>query len=193
MRDRPWDKTNTLPWPDIKAAWEGYWDQSKPILLEKSPPNLIRATAIAAHFQPVQFVLMVRNPYAHAEGLMRRNKFPLRRAANFSLMCLRTQLENMQQLENTLVFTYEQLVQDPVQACKDLATFQPALSDIKPEASFEVHSIDGTVDRQITDLNAKKIASLSAADLASLNEFFVPAEDVLNAWGYELIEHTPQA
>lgn len=188
MRDRPWDKTNAMPWPDIKAVWERYWDHDKPILLEKSPPNIIRAAAIAQHFKPAQFVIMVRNPYAHAEGLMRRNEWPLRRAANFSLMCLRTQLENKRQLAHTLVFTYEQLVQDPTQACADLAAFQPALADMNPEASFEVHSVDGTVDRQITDLNAKKIAALSAEDLVALNEFFVPAEDILNAWGYGLIQ-----
>ena len=187
MRDKPWDKNHSLPWPDIKAVWDRYWDHDKPILLEKSPPNITRALAIAEHFQPCQFVLMVRNPYAHAEGLMRRNDWPLRRAANFSLMCLRTQLENQRRLDNALTFTYEQLVKDPARACAELASFQPALSDMDPQASFEVHSVDGTLDRRITDLNARKIDALSAADLAALNTFFIPAEEVLSAWGYELI------
>ena len=188
MREGPWDRSRQLPWPQIKAVWARYWDHDKPLLLEKSPPNIIRAQEIAQHFRPLQFVLMVRNPYAHAEGLQRRNGWPLRRAANFALMCLRTQLENANSLDNTLVLTYEQLVADPAQACAALARFQPALADMDPGASFEVHSVDGTVDRPITDLNAKKIAVLSKDDLATLNASFEPARDVLEAWGYALID-----
>ena len=190
MRERPWDRTLELPWDDIKAAWEHYWDPTKPVLLEKSPPNIVRANAIAEHFVPAQFVIMVRNPYAHAEGLMRRNEWPLRRAANFALMCLRTQAENAASLTDTLVFTYEDLVADPPSACAQLAAFQPALDDMNPEASFEVHSVDGTLDRQITDLNARKIEALSAAQLQELNSYFLPNEDILTHWGYEIMHTT---
>ncbi len=187
MRERPWDRDNALPWPRIKAAWETYWDHDKPVLLEKSPPNIVRAAAIAAHFEPAQFIIMVRNPYAHAEGLMRRNEWPLRRAANFALMCLRTQAENAAQLANTLVLTYEDLVADPGGACARLAAFQPALDDMDPRASFELDSVDGTLDRQITDLNARKIEALSAAQRAELNRYFESDEDVLRHWGYSVI------
>jgi hypothetical protein len=37
MRDKPWDASRALPWRDIKAVWESYWDMSKPVLLEKTP------------------------------------------------------------------------------------------------------------------------------------------------------------
>ena len=190
MRERPWDRDLQLPWGDIKATWERYWDASKPVLLEKSPPNIVRATTIAEHFVPAQFIIMVRNPYAHAEGLIRRNEWPLRRAANFALMCLRTQAENAAKLNDTLVFTYEDLVSNPPAACAQLAAFQPALDDMDPEASFEVHSVDGTLDRQITDLNAKKIEALSPEQLAELNSYFEPNKDTLAHWGYEII-HSP--
>lgn len=186
MRDRPWDAEQVLPWPKIKSVWESYWDMDKPILLEKSPPNIIRTQAILANFQPVKFIVMVRNPYAHAEGLMRRNQWSIKRAANFSAMCLRTQLAN-RELDNTLVMTYESLVQDPAKACRQLVEFLPALEDMDHTANFEVHSVDGTLNRPITDLNAKKIAALPAQTLAALNEVFSENEETLNAWGYELI------
>ena len=53
------------------------------MLLEKSPPNIIRTADIVNHFDPVKFVIMVRNPYAHAEGLMRRNNWTATRAARW--------------------------------------------------------------------------------------------------------------
>jgi len=188
MRDKPWDASVTLPWPRIKTVWERYWDRSKPVLLEKSPPNLIRAQEIQAHFEPVRFIVMVRNPYAHCEGLIRRNGWKLRRAANFSMMCLRTQLENARRLENALVLTYESLVDNPVAACNQVAAFLPQLQDMDPAATFEVHSIDGTLERPITDLNAKKIASLTPDNIAALNEVFGQNRETLLDWGYELLE-----
>lgn len=188
MREKPWDAERALPWPQIKDVWESYWDHSKPVLLEKSPPNLLRATELVQHFKPAKFIVMVRNPYAHAEGLIRRNGWPLHRAANFSCMCLRTQLQNTRDLDDVLVLTYEALVRDPHAACRDIADFIPALDDINPAASFEVHSVDGTMTRQITDLNAKKIASLPAETIHSCNKIFRENEETLAAWGYDLID-----
>jgi hypothetical protein len=187
MRDKPWNAEHRLPWPEIKRVWDSYWDHAKPVLLEKSPPNIIRTRAILEYFQPVQFVIMVRNPYAQGEGLMRRNNWPARRAANFAMMCLQTQLENRRQLDNATVLTYESLVQDPVRACASLGEFNPALSDMDAGASFEVHSIDGTLDRPITDLNEKKIAALTAATIESLNEVFHQHRETMDAWGYPLL------
>jgi hypothetical protein len=191
MRDRQWNADHPMPWPDIKKVWETYWDKSKPVLLEKSPPNMIRAHDILEHFQPVRFIVMVRNPYAQAEGLMRHNNWTAKRAANFSMMCLRTQLKNAQELDDVLVMTYEALVQDPVKACTKLATFMHELGDMDPEASFEIHSIDGTLNRPITDLNGKKIAALCADDITTMNEIFAQHEDTIKAWGYDLMADLP--
>ncbi|MFT4519934.1 MAG: hypothetical protein ACI9JM_002334 [Halioglobus sp.] len=187
MRDKPWNAEHQLPWPQIKSVWESYWDHSKPVLLEKSPPNLIRTQEIVQHFPGARFLITVRNPYAHAEGLMRRNNWKVKRAANFSCMCLRNQLRNSQELENTLVLTYESLVADPAAASLKIAGFIPELSDMDHQASFEVHSVDGTVNRPITDLNAKKIASLEPETIAGLNETFALHQETIEAWGYEVI------
>ena len=63
----------------------------------------------------------------------------------------------------------------------------PELSDINTEASFKIHSIDGTLSRPITDLNTVKIASLSTATIASMNDVFAQHPETLKAWGYELL------
>lgn len=192
MREKSWDSSHVLPWPKIKRVWESYWDLNKPVLLEKSPPNLIRTPDILAHFQPVKFIIMVRNPYAQSEGLMRRNNWTAKRAANFSMMCLRTQLKNARELEDALVLTYESLVQNPAQACQEMAAFLPELDDMDHTASFEVHSIDGTLNRPITDLNTRKIASLPADTIASMNEIFEQHQETIADWGYTLLSPLPR-
>jgi hypothetical protein len=133
---------------------------------------------------------MVRNPYAQSEGLMRRNNWSVNRAANFSMMCLRTQLNNARELDDALVLTYESLVQDTAGVCENLAKFMPSLNDIDPTANFEVHAIDGTQNRPITDLNSKKIAAIPAPVLASMNEIFAQHEETITAWGYDLLTAT---
>lgn len=187
MRAKPWNASHALPWPEIRKVWESYWDMSKPVLLEKSPPNIIRTGEILANFQPVKFIVMVRNPYAQSEGLMRRNNWNINRAARFSMMCLQKQLTNTRELDHTLVLTYESLVQDPAAACEKIAAFMPELNDLDPTANFEVHSIDGTVDRPITDLNARKIASMPDETIISMTEIFMEHRETMDAWGYELL------
>lgn len=187
MRSAPWKTENPLPWPHIKQVWDSYWDDKKPVWLEKSPPNLIRTGEILEYFQPVKFVIMVRNPYAQAEGLIRRNNWQATRAANFSLRCLSAQLDNRRTLEDATVLTYESLVADPGRASQQISSFVPELGDLDVTASFEVDSIDGTLNRPITDLNAKKIAALTPDTIAALNEVYLPQRETLEAWDYELI------
>jgi len=118
---------------------------------------------------------------------MRRNHWNANYAASFAMMCLRTQLHNARNLDNALVLTYESLVQDPAQTCQQLERFLPQLGTLDHAASFKVHSIDGTLNRPITDLNAKKIAALSADTITTMNKIFVQHRETLEGWGYELL------
>lgn len=186
MRARPWDDTQCLPWARIKSVWDGYWDQAMPILLEKSPPNLIRTDAIRAHFQPVHFLLMVRDPYAHCEGLMRRNGWDATRAAAFSLRCLRQQTHNATTLPNALAFTYEALADDPTTTARTIEAFLPALGALQAAASFQADSIDGIVERPILNLNERKVAQLSDDSLHQINVVLSADVGALQYWGYAL-------
>jgi hypothetical protein len=49
------------------SAWSAHWDLTKPVLLEKSPPNLIRMRFLQALFpEQARFVAVVRHPIAVA-------------------------------------------------------------------------------------------------------------------------------
>ena len=188
MRTAPWDPEYQLPWSEIKAVWDGYWDHSKPFLIEKSPPNLIRTSDIVKWFDPVYFIIMVRNPYAHCEGLMRRNGWDVRVAAEFSAKCLRRQAENAESLERSVVFTYEELVLNTREICEKIESFLPGLGTLNPDAEFELVSIDGYVRRGVTDLNPKKMRALSPHQIREMNEVFKSHRDVMDYWGYEYDE-----
>ena len=187
MRQDPWNSDVKLPWKKIKEVWDRYWDQDKPLLLEKSPPHIIRTSEIVEHFSPIYFLLMIRNPYAHCEGLIRRNR-NAKKAAEFTVRCMRQQAENADTLNNTLCFTYEELVKNPEFISRKIRSFLPEIGELKHTQKFKVHSIDGVLERELTNLNNKKINNLSVNDLKQINKVLKENADIMDYWGYEYYE-----
>lgn len=189
MRQDPWHPEKVMPWQEIKAVWHRYWDKDKRYLLEKSPPNIIRAKEIQAHFQPAYFIINVRDPYAYCEGLMRRRTgWDEKRAADFCILCLKTQIENLKTLGNTISITYEQLCDNSEEAFNTIEQFLPNIGDINTDQTFSLHSIDGQTKRKITNLNRKKIQRFPAKSIRLITQYFEPHLDVIEFWGYELYQ-----
>lgn len=185
MRKDPWNSDIKLPWKNIKKIWDDHWNQDKLFFVEKSPPNLIHTDEIVKHFSPVYFLLMVRNPYAHCEGLIRRNKWDARRAAEFTVRCLRQQAQNADTLNTTLCLTYEELVENPETISQRIQSFIPQIGELKYDQRVKVHSIDGSIERGIVDLNKTKIQNLSINNLRQINNVLKSNSDVMDFWGYE--------
>lgn len=185
--DRRWDETLEFDWDFIKKQWSKFWDLNKPILLEKSPPNLIRTEAISKCFKPSFFILVHRDPYAHVESLMRREKWPAEKAAAFAIKCLKYQRDNMEKLDNTMVLSYEELTNDTAGTLDRLKVFMPELSDIRIEKEYDVHNFRNQ-KLQITNLNDEKRALLSPETLKAINQVFTRDEQLLTVFGYRIME-----
>lgn len=185
--DRRWDETLEFDWDFIKKQWMKYWDLNKPVLLEKSPPNLIRTEAISKCFQPSFFILLHRDPYAHVESLMRREKWPADKAAAFAIKCMKHQRDNMEKLGNTMALSYEELTDETAGTLDRLRAFMPELSDIRIEKEYDVHNFRNQKLR-ITNLNSEKRTLLSHETLMAINQVFKKDEEVLTAFGYRIME-----
>ena len=188
MRLALWNADVKLPWGKIKEVWDGYWNQSKPLLVEKSPPNMIRTRDIVEYFSPVYFLIMIRNPYAHCEGLIRRNRWNAKKAVDFTVRCMRQQAENSQKLSNSLCFTYEELVERPEVISHKIRSFIPQIGVLNHAQKFQVHSIDGHIEKGIVDLNRKKIDNLSLNELKQINDVLKRNADIMEYWGYKYFE-----
>lgn len=189
MRQRAWNTDNLMPWHIIKPIWHQYWDDNKPYLLEKSPPNIVRASAIEQQFSPSKFILLVRNPYAHVEGLMRRRQgWDEDKATEFSIFCLKQQMNNQKKLKHTFSITYEKLCQNPDKVSAQMIDFLPKLDGIDISQEFNVHSIDGQRTQQIKDYNAKKIRRLSTKSVQRINSNLEKYPDIMKFWGYDYYE-----
>ncbi|MEM1322328.1 MAG: sulfotransferase [Bacteroidota bacterium] len=182
---RRWEEGYAYPWPIIKKIWQQYWDHSKPLLLDKSPPNLIRTAALSQHFSPFYFIIMVRNPYVHCEGLMRRDKMSPQAAAALSLLCLRHQRHNLQQHpQNSLLIRYEDLTEHPQKAQRQLLEFLPQLKTIKVDQTFKAHNQQGKPSK-IKNMNAGKLERLQPGQLERINAILGREKNLLAYFNYD--------
>lgn len=185
---RRWDETFDFDWPHIKMVWMKHWDPGKTILLEKSPPNMIRAKSILANFTPSYFIIMYREPYAHCESLMRRGqRMNHQEAARFVIRCLEKQIENLRELPNTIQISYEFMTDQPAEVVKAIGRFLPELQDMDITREFSAHNLRNT-PLMIQNLNQEKISKLSPADIFLLNEVFSHEKPLLELFGYALRE-----
>ena len=185
--DNRWDPELKINWPSVKQVWQRHWDLRKPILLEKSPPNILRPGQIMEHFEPVYFFAMWRNPYAHCESQIRRNGNSPRQAAGFAIRCLKIQRRNIEQLGNLLPISYEELTAGPERFARQAIEFLPDLNKLKTTGCFKIHNKSGE-DLAIQNLNEEKIDALSYPERQEINGVFRDNRDTLDYFEYRVVD-----
>tara|TARA_B100000767_G_C19671513_1_gene495480 strand:+ start:255 stop:1064 length:810 start_codon:yes stop_codon:yes gene_type:complete len=185
-KDR-WNDKKEINWKLIHNIWNKYWDRSKDIFLEKSPPNICRAKQIEKEFPNAKFICLVRNPYAQIEGKIRRHGTTAKVAAELSIQYLKYQKQNIESLKNVLLVKYEILTEDTENEKKSIITFLPELSGINTELEFNAHNLRAEKNMKITNLNSEKISKLSKGDLTIIKSVFKNEETILNYFNYQII------
>lgn len=188
MRAKPWDPEQKIPWDTVKSKWEAEWDLSKPILLEKSPPNLIRANEIQKAFSPSYFMITIRNPYAFCHGYVRRKKTNFEDPARKWVSWAEYQRKNIEGLDRSLFFTYEDFTDYPIDTSNRMVQFLPQLEYLKPDNDFLANSTVGYETHKITNLNEIKIRQLSVRDIVKINSVLERHLDLLHFFGYQMID-----
>ncbi|MFK7983617.1 MAG: sulfotransferase [Saprospiraceae bacterium] len=182
---RRWDESLDFDWEYLKEEWREYWDTNKAVLLEKSPPNIIRAASIKKAFPNSFFIILYRNPYAHCEGFIRRYGNP-KSAAEFAIKCLAYQRKNQLLSLNSISISYEDLTSKPEKIKDQIISFIPEIKDIKSDIKFSAQNFKNK-KMAIKNLNKEKINKLSQAQLNEINEVFYKNKELLQFFDYELI------
>jgi len=185
--NKGWHNEVSYPWEEIKKVWMKYWDQRKTILMEQSDSNIMRVTEIKKVFDNIVFLAMVRNPYAHVEGLIRRNGATTEFAAEFALRCLRYQKQNKDNEKNILLLSYEDLCDKKDESVEKIKEFIPELGAIKSDLEFSAHNFKTKGKMKIQNLNDEKINKLSSEQIKIINSYFKKEEELLNYFGYSII------
>ena len=93
--------------------WSRFWDMSRPVLIEKSPPNLIRARFLQAMFPNSCFVFLLRHPLAVSMATEKWQEGPLSRLIEHWLVCHKIMLDDVRHLRKSFIMRYENFVNDP--------------------------------------------------------------------------------
>lgn len=108
----------------LRTQWSAYWNEDKPVLLEKSPGNLFRTRILQRFFPDAGFVLIHRHPVAHALAMEKwQNPAPPGLALWNWVRSHDLLLKDRSHLRRTLRLSYEDLVADPPTACRRLSRF----------------------------------------------------------------------
>jgi len=98
----------------LLASWEPHWDIERAVLVEKSPPNLIRARFLQALFPGATFVVIARHPIPVSLATARwRGTRQIGPLIEHWVCCHRLLAEDEPHLDRVQVVRYEELVADP--------------------------------------------------------------------------------
>jgi hypothetical protein len=117
--------------------WSPHWDLSRPLLLEKSPPNLLKTRFLQALYPGSAFVVIVRHPIPVSIPTARwRGTRRYDRMFEHWLRCHALFEADRDQLERVHVLTYEQLVHHPEGVLRGIFEFL-GLDPIAPSEPVE--------------------------------------------------------
>ncbi len=93
--------------------WSRYWDVSKPYLLEKSPPNLIRMRFLQALFPDSYFITLIRHPIPVTLATQPWGGDRTHRLVEHWFRAHRLFIEDLPHVRRVHTVRYEDLVADP--------------------------------------------------------------------------------
>ena len=97
----------------LLADWSPWWDLSRPVLAEKSPPNMVRTRFLQALFPDAAFVVITRDPVVVALATRKWAKLPLDDLVANWVAAHRTWRSDRPHVRRALEVRYEDLVADP--------------------------------------------------------------------------------
>jgi Sulfotransferase family len=119
------------------GEWSPHWDLSRPVLLEKSPPNLLKTRFLQALYPGSAFVVIVRHPIPVSIPTARwRGTRRYDRLFEHWLRCHALFEVDRERLDRVHVLQYEQLIRDPAGALQGIFEFLE-LEPIPPSEPIE--------------------------------------------------------
>ena len=153
----------------LKEIYDKYWDHSKSIYVEKSPPLICRAKQFEEYFSQfgdVYFIISIRSPYS-------TDHYSVEEWLKYA----EYQKQNIEMLKNKLVISYEELCKETDNVINKIKQFIPELSDIKNQSNPNIKTERGN------KINSNKVDRIIDKNYDCLKNHV----DLLNFFGYELI------
>jgi hypothetical protein len=177
----------------LLSAWAPYWDTSRRLLVEKSPPNLIRFRFLQALFPGARFVAVIRHPvpvtYATHRFYRKLHRRPQRPTIDRLLEHWVTAHEifrrDLGSLDRVIVVRYEELTDRPADVLArvgDELGLDPRFPE--PAEAVERNRSERYFAAWHRYLSQPVMGSARRRRAGAL-------DDRVRPWGYELLDDRP--
>ena len=163
----------------LVAEWGRYWNLGQPVLVEKSPPNLLKLRFLQALFAEANFVVIMRHPIAVSYATQKWSETSLESLLDHWLVCHDIFLEDAPHIERLVLVRYEDFVADPAGV---VGRIQGRLGLAPSGAAFKARS--GINDEYFKRWSAR----LRPRQRRQHMELARRYEERANRFGYSLVE-----
>jgi hypothetical protein len=192
-----WDPGKWVDWESVRLTWlskvrmvEELTGKAR-IVIEKSPPNLVRHNELLATFPNHEIIVFNRNPFANCSSILYRN-YPAEDMSDNDRLEI---LENLAKkwinrssyamkvssLHSSLTITYEQFCADSSGIVKMLIDRIPSLQGIDPDLEIRVKDYPA---QKITNFNNVQISKLTPREIEMIGIVLSKHEALLNQFQY---------
>ena len=107
----------------LSSEWSHHWDTSKPLLLEKTPSNIIRSRFLQAMFPSSQFIFIMRHPVAVALAQQKWSGTSIMSLIEHWLVCYEMLIKDTKYLKDFIFVRYEHFVKQPQEETDRIYSF----------------------------------------------------------------------
>jgi hypothetical protein len=206
---RRWDPSLEIDYAMLRSVWIKAAHRRRiganALIVEKSPPNIVRLRAMADAFSdmPVHALMLTRDPYAVCASWAKRyppsqlsrewdSRFLHMEAGSEELFEALGALygERASALESCrdmarIAISYEELTEEPERAVARITSAIPRLAGMDAKARLRVKDY---APQELTNMNAAQIERLTPAQRCAITRGLWPCRDVIAAQGYRLDE-----
>jgi hypothetical protein len=161
------------------SEWGQYWNVDRRVLVEKSPPNLLKLRFLQALFPDATFVVIMRHPIAVSYATQKWSETSLESLVEHWLVCHEIFLADAPHIGKLVLVRYEDLVSDPAGV---VGRIQEHLGLEPSGAAFKART--GINDDYFKRWNAR-LRPWQRRQHAELAERY---EERTNRFGYSLVE-----
>jgi len=198
-RDR-WDGNKEVDYESVRAVWLNAWqraaqvDPRLDVLIEKSPPNMVRLDALTALFPRHSLLANIRNPYANCASILYRNHPAAQLGTAQRQSILQGLAGEWQQRAARIrelvcrqgipVLTYEAFCEAPASMLAKLALPPGVAETIDVQAPVKVkdYPLQG-----IADQNRRQLGLLSGAELGAISRVLETDPGLLEFFAYAIV------
>ncbi|MEM7391759.1 MAG: sulfotransferase [Verrucomicrobiota bacterium] len=194
-----WNPDMPVDWSSVRAVWQariGLVEKlvgPMKLVIEKSPPHLVRADQLVREFPQHRLVALNRNPHANLSSMLYRHhpaetmrepeRIEMLKKLSRAWITRSTWLKQWIEQYRIMSLTYETFCEDPENALKKIAELLPFDAGFDPDRPVRVKDYPA---QGIVNQNPRQVERLSKDERAVISEQLAEHEALVESFGYSV-------